>query len=71
MISKVTLLGSDDASGSKIISNRAQYVITHVKFVAKKSKCVDSAQEIGLSASNSCNLPWLLKGTTQFCTPKK
>jgi hypothetical protein len=37
----------------------------------KKSKCANLAQEIGFSAPNSCNLSWLVKGTTQLCTSKK
>jgi hypothetical protein len=37
-----------------------------VKFIVKKSKCAGLAQEIGFSAPNSCSLPWLVKGTTQF-----
>jgi len=37
----------------------------------KKSKCAGLAQEIGFSAPNSCSLPQLVKGATQFCTSKK
>jgi hypothetical protein len=37
----------------------------------KKSKCAGLAQEIDFSAPNSCSLPWLVKGATQFCTSKK
>jgi len=40
------------------------------KFIMKNSKCVGLAQEIGFSASNSCSLPWLLKGATHLCTSK-
>jgi hypothetical protein len=35
------------------------------------SKCADLAQDIGFSAPNSKTLPWLVKGTTQWCTSKK
>jgi len=41
------------------------------KFIANKSKCAALAQEIGLSAPNSCSLLWLVKGATQLCTSKK
>jgi len=37
----------------------------------KKSKFAGLAQEIGFFAPNSCTLPWLVKGTTQFCTSKE
>jgi hypothetical protein len=37
----------------------------------KKSKSAGLAQEIDLSAPNSCCLPWLVKGATQLCTSKK
>jgi len=40
-----------------------------VKFIAKKSKGANLAQEIGFSAPNLCSL--LAKGATQFCTSKK
>jgi len=42
-----------------------------VKFIAKKLKCANLAQEIGFSASNSCRLPWLVNGATQLCTSIK
>jgi len=42
-----------------------------VKFIATKSKCASLAEEIGFSASNSCSLPWLVKGARQLCTFKK
>jgi hypothetical protein len=35
------------------------------------SKCAGLAQEIGFPASNSCSLPWLVKGATQLCTSQK
>ncbi len=38
MISKVTLVGSDNASGSKSISNGAQYVTPENKIYGKKVK---------------------------------
>ncbi len=37
----------------------------------KKSKCAGLAQEISFSASNACNLPWLVKGATHLCTSIK
>ncbi len=40
-----------------------------VKFIAKKSKGANLAQEIGFSAPNLCSL--LPKAATQFCTSKK
>jgi hypothetical protein len=42
-----------------------------VKFIVKKSKCAGLAQEIGFSAPDSCSLPWLVKGATEFCTSEK
>jgi hypothetical protein len=42
-----------------------------VKFIVTKSKCAGLDQEIGFFASNSCILPWLVKGATQLCTSKK
>jgi hypothetical protein len=39
------------------------------KCIAKK--CAGLAQEIGFSAPNSCSSPWLVNGTTQWCTSKK
>jgi len=39
------------------------------KCIAKK--CAGLAQEIGFSAPNSCSPPWLVNGTTQWCTSKK
>jgi hypothetical protein len=39
-------------------------------YCKKKSKCVDLAQEIGLSAPNSWSLPQLVNGTTQLSTFK-
>jgi hypothetical protein len=41
------------------------------KFILKKSKCANFAQEIGFFALNSCSLPWLVNGATQLCTSKK
>jgi hypothetical protein len=38
MISKVTLVGSDDADGSKSISNSAQYVTPDSKIYCEKVK---------------------------------
>jgi hypothetical protein len=53
---------------SKSISNGAQYV----QFIAKKSKCVGLAKEIGFSAPNSSSLLWPVKDATQLlCTSKK
>jgi hypothetical protein len=37
-----------------------------VKFIAKKSKYADLAQQIGFSAPNSWSLPWLVKGTNRI-----
>ncbi len=41
-----------------------------IKFIAKKSKCVNLAEEIDFSAPNLCSLLWLVKGTTQLYTSK-
>jgi hypothetical protein len=41
-----------------------------VKYIAKKSKCVSLAQEIGFSAPNSCSFHWLVKVAIQLCTSK-
>jgi hypothetical protein len=53
------------------ISPSAQHVSPDSKFIATESKCASLAQVIGVSASNSCSLPWLVKGTTVLCTSKK
>jgi hypothetical protein len=39
--------------------------------IAKMSKCAGLAQEIDFSAPNSWSFQWLVKGTTQLCTPQK
>jgi hypothetical protein len=54
------------------ISNGAHYVTPDSKIYCEKvKKCAGLTQEIGLSAPNSCSLPWLVKGAIQMCTSKK
>jgi hypothetical protein len=54
----------------------SQWVLIRFSICSLGSKCVPQgcsglSKEIGFSAPNSCNVPWLVKAATQLCTKKE